>query len=213
MSLYNTYSKLINKGDLCFDIGANVGVYSSVMLQLGAKVIAFEPNPANIERLKNLTGDIIIEERAVSDVNGYASLYINDLNLPLATLTRSWTGMDNKGNEHWKEFVVECVTINRLIAKYGIPKFCKIDIEGHESKLLSVLKYKIPIISIEFSKLDRENFLTSIGYLKAFGDFEYNFIIDSDNNFVLPEFVSDEDIEEKIYNSGGEWGDILLRYL
>jgi FkbM family methyltransferase len=211
MSLKQTYSKLINKDDLCFDIGANVGIYSNVMLQLCEKVVAVEANHTNIEKLQRLPG-LIIEEKAVSDIDGYTSLYINDLNLPLATLTRDWTGMDREGNIHWKESIVECVTINTLIEKYGIPKFCKIDVEGHESKLLSVLKYKIPIISIEFSKLDRDNFLASIGYLKAFGDFEYNFIIDSDNNFALPEFVSNEDIEKTIYSCGGEWGDAIIRY-
>ena len=41
----NFYSELIKKDDLCFDIGANYGNRSEVFIKLGAKVVAFEPQP------------------------------------------------------------------------------------------------------------------------------------------------------------------------
>ena len=37
------YSKLINKNDLYFDVGANVGNRIITMLSLGAKIVAVEP--------------------------------------------------------------------------------------------------------------------------------------------------------------------------
>jgi 16S rRNA A1518/A1519 N6-dimethyltransferase RsmA/KsgA/DIM1 with predicted DNA glycosylase/AP lyase activity len=39
------YSQFIKKGDLCFDIGANVGNRTDTFLKLGAKVVAVEPQP------------------------------------------------------------------------------------------------------------------------------------------------------------------------
>ena len=49
---YNFYSELIKKNDLCFDIGANYGNRSEVFLKLGAKVVAFEPQPKPLKFLK-----------------------------------------------------------------------------------------------------------------------------------------------------------------
>ena len=45
------YSQFIKKGDLVFDVGANVGSRSKLFLNLGAKVVAFEPQPELCEHL------------------------------------------------------------------------------------------------------------------------------------------------------------------
>lgn len=39
------YSQFLSPGDLVFDIGANVGVYTEVFSSLGSRVVAVEPNP------------------------------------------------------------------------------------------------------------------------------------------------------------------------
>jgi hypothetical protein len=45
------YSQFIKKGDLVFDVGANVGSRSKLFLNLGAKVVAFEPQSGLCEHL------------------------------------------------------------------------------------------------------------------------------------------------------------------
>jgi predicted RNA methylase len=40
------YSQFVSSGDLVFDVGANVGNRSKIFSRLGARVIAFEPQPA-----------------------------------------------------------------------------------------------------------------------------------------------------------------------
>ena len=37
------YQSFVNKNDLCFDVGANMGNRISPLLQIGAKVVAVEP--------------------------------------------------------------------------------------------------------------------------------------------------------------------------
>jgi hypothetical protein len=37
------YRNFIRNGDLCFDIGANIGTRTEAFLELGAKVVAVEP--------------------------------------------------------------------------------------------------------------------------------------------------------------------------
>lgn len=211
--LLKTYKSLINPDDLCFDIGANMGVYTRAMSSLGSKVVSLEPNPAYAEKLKAIPGNITIIQKAVSDCVGNSTFYIHDTNMPLSTLKRSWTGIDHTGNVLWREITVETITLNDLIEQFGTPAFCKIDVEGFESKILSVLKYKIPILSIEFSALDRENFLTSIQFIKKFGDFKYNFTIDFHGGLALPDWCDDMDtIENAIYSSGAKWGDVIIKY-
>lgn len=39
------YRSLLSPGALCFDVGANIGDKSEALLQAGARVVAFEPNP------------------------------------------------------------------------------------------------------------------------------------------------------------------------
>src|ERR1700691_2125052 len=39
------YAPFISPGDLCFDVGANIGEKTEVFLALGARVVAFEPQP------------------------------------------------------------------------------------------------------------------------------------------------------------------------
>ena len=51
------YSKLIQNGDLCFDVGANVGNRTEAFLKLGARIVAVEPQPECIAVLNELHGD------------------------------------------------------------------------------------------------------------------------------------------------------------
>ena len=73
------FCKYINKKNIVFDLGANVGFYSllaSVLVGSEGKVYAFEPLKENIDYLKqhiqqNNINNVNILESAVSDSNGY----------------------------------------------------------------------------------------------------------------------------------------------
>ena len=47
------YSQFIKKGDLVFDVGANLGNRTKIFLKLGARVVAIEPQPFCMSRLKS----------------------------------------------------------------------------------------------------------------------------------------------------------------
>src|SRR6187401_2709966 len=46
------YRRMLPRGSLCFDVGANVGAKSLSMLATGAKVVAFEPQPDCVKELR-----------------------------------------------------------------------------------------------------------------------------------------------------------------
>src|SRR5688572_4285745 len=67
------YGKFIQPGFLCFDIGANVGVFSQAFLDLGATVIAMEPVKETFNDLNarlNTNANITMLPVAVSSQNG-----------------------------------------------------------------------------------------------------------------------------------------------
>src|SRR5512135_734277 len=50
------YAKFVKKGDLCFDVGANVGNRTAVFADIGARVIAVEPQEACVAVLQKRFG-------------------------------------------------------------------------------------------------------------------------------------------------------------
>lgn len=73
------YKLFVKPGDLCFDIGANVGRKTDIFLKLGAKVIAVEPQPEYAQFLKNKfknKSDVIIVDSAIDMAEGTKQLYI-----------------------------------------------------------------------------------------------------------------------------------------
>jgi len=80
----------IKPGFNVLDIGANIGYYTLIFAKMtgaSGKVIAFEPEPGSFELLKkniraNHYDNVLIEQKAVSDVNGSGQLrldYFNNL--------------------------------------------------------------------------------------------------------------------------------------
>ena len=65
-------------GMLFFDVGAYMGFYSELFTELGARVIAVEPNPSCYEGLtvKARSRNMFVERCAAGDAPGIASLFI-----------------------------------------------------------------------------------------------------------------------------------------
>jgi FkbM family methyltransferase len=146
------YSKLINKNELCFDIGANIGKKSEILLKIGANVMAFEPQKKCIPKLlllKSKYKKFNFESLALDNKEGQKHLFLSNYS-EIATLSQSFVDIYKYKNVHWtgKE-TVKTITINEAIKQFGNPYYCKIDVEGYEYEILSILKYKIPLIEFE----------------------------------------------------------------
>ena len=71
----NFYKSFIESNDLCFDVGANIGDRTAALLQIGARVVAFEPQPACVEKLKKRFSDkAIIVQTAIGSKDDSAML-------------------------------------------------------------------------------------------------------------------------------------------
>ena len=148
-------SLLQNKKPILFiDIGGNQGIYTQEIAKQfpDCKVIVFEPSAKNIEVLNKKfleNKNIIIEQAAISNTTGDATLYSNEDGSPLASLTKR--RLDHFGIDFDK---TENITTLRFEdywkSKLGSRKidFCKIDIEGHELDALAGFGKAIDNISV-----------------------------------------------------------------
>lgn len=139
--------EFVKAGSLVFDIGANDGQYARKCVALGARVIAVEPQEWHLLDLCDIDGvtDVIA---AVGASEGHADLYLSH-NSKWSSLHPEWvTG--HKGEASPKTMTVRVVTLDGLIAEYGMPDFIKIDTEGHEADVLRGLSHRIPVLSFEY---------------------------------------------------------------
>jgi FkbM family methyltransferase len=147
------YKQLIAEGDLVFDVGANIGNRVEVFLNCNARVVAVEPQPGCANTLREkFNNDIIIEQVGLSDKEGELEMHIAT-DSTVSTFDSSYIEetKDKFKYTEWKGSIkVPVTTLEKLITKHGIPKFCKIDVEGFELQVLKGLKSKIPFISIEY---------------------------------------------------------------
>ena len=159
---------LLKKGDLVFDVGANVGNKTRVFLGLGARVVAFEPQANCVAELRariGSRGDFTIEQCALGAKSGEATLYVQ-ANSVASSLLKSW------GNRTIGHVKVPVRTMDDMIHKYGVPKYVKIDVEGYELEVLKGLSRCIPLLSLEYhrdNEADVAKVRACLRHLKRFG--------------------------------------------
>ncbi|MBD2107748.1 FkbM family methyltransferase [Nodosilinea sp. FACHB-13] len=143
-----TLWRIIDEGETCVDVGANIGYMTSLMAHrvgLEGKVSAFEPHPSIYQRLsdnvrnwsteKNWT-QVEVSNLAISDQPGEAQLFVPtnfDLNQGTASLTFASSEADYSTDQ---KLVVETDTLDNLFDNFTIG-LLKIDVEGHEINVLS----------------------------------------------------------------------------
>jgi FkbM family methyltransferase len=181
-ALTRIYAPFIHPGDLCFDIGAHLGDRIRAWSKLGARVVALEPHPRMMNWLRRWYGgrdNIVLLEQAVSAQPGTANLWMSRLTPSISTISHEWltTVQQNRrfSGARWEEQIsVPVTTLDALIAQYGKPAFCKIDVEGAELEVLRGLSQPLPALSVEYIPAMIETALGCIERLGQLGDYEYN---------------------------------------
>ena len=154
------YSQFIHSQDLVFDIGANISTGDRVgpFLGLGAKVIAVEPLAEEADKIRNRYPEAIVVQMALGPAEGQATIGISKVSA-FSSMSSEWTaaaiktyGYLHSPKHNWSlTRIVPVTTLDNLIGHYGIPAFCKIDVEGYELEVLGGLSQKIGAVSVEYS--------------------------------------------------------------
>jgi FkbM family methyltransferase len=189
------YKRFLRPGDLAFDVGAHVGDRVASFRRLGARVVAVEPQPALVLTLKLLYAfdrDVTIEPVALGPQSGTIELKLNPPNPTVATASTDFIAAA-KGAPGWEEQrwtktkTVAMKTMDELIAKHGIPRFVKIDVEGFEDKVLAGLHHPLPILSFEFTTIQRSVALKAIERLARSSLYSFNAALGETQKLVHPD--------------------------
>jgi FkbM family methyltransferase len=173
------FGQFVPKGGLVFDVGANIGNYTEVYLELGARVVAIEPNPELAERvrLRCASRRLTVEEVALSAAEGTAELHLG-IDHVHSSISDEWVELVEASEfpERFKGSVtVQVTTLDALIDRHGTPDFLKIDVEGAEREVLSGLTRTIPTISFEYQGLDLDSARDCVARVLELGDYECTF--------------------------------------
>lgn len=146
---YEYESVRLNPGDVVFDCGANIGMFSAYASSKGSKVYAFEPIPQIVEYL-TITAkhnpNITVCPLALIDEKADIMISIDNKNVGGSSIVIK----RNKG----EEILVKGTTVDNFVSENNIKRvdFIKADIEGAERKMLlgarDVLKEFAPKLSI-----------------------------------------------------------------
>ncbi len=188
------YAGMVRPGDLVFDIGAHVGDRVAAFRNLGCRVVAVEPQPHVFRLLRLLYArdpQVALVRAAVSDSAGRLTLRINSANPTVSTASPGFIAAAEAGAEGWhgqrwdEAAEVEAITLDALIARYGLPAFVKIDVEGLEDRVLAGVSVAVPALSFEFTTLQRDVALRALERLRGLGAYRYNAALGESHSLVF----------------------------
>jgi hypothetical protein len=142
---------------------------------------------------------VVLERCALGAEIGAGEMLVSRANPTLSSLSSEWVEKAEgvKGFRHvsWDDHQhVSIETLDALIARYGMPQFCKIDVEGYECDVLRGLAHPIPALSFEFLAAQRELTANCLEHVACLGDYAFNMSYGEDSVLVLPEWRSASEI-------------------
>lgn len=134
----------LRDGDVFYDVGANIGIYSlyAAKLRPGCRVFAFEPESHNfgslcgnllLNRVENVTPCFF----PLSSHETFAPFYVYDL-LPGGALHSLGRPSSLRDGPPLLKTGAIAVTIDALVSRHGLPapNLLKLDVDGNEEQIL-----------------------------------------------------------------------------
>ncbi|MEK6653729.1 MAG: FkbM family methyltransferase [Thermodesulfobacteriota bacterium] len=212
------YRRFFRPGELCFDVGANRGNRAAILADLGARVVCIEPQPSCVRELLKRFGrnaNVTIVGAAVGEREGSGELAICEAEPTISTMSERWKSEGRfAGKNQWTKTVpVEVTTLDHLIARYGTPAFCKIDVEGFELSVLKGLSMPIPVISFEFTREFFTDAKSAIDHLLSIGPAVFNASFGESMTLLDERWMTPRELYVRIDAEGDAflWGDIYAR--
>ncbi len=171
--------KIIKPGDICWDIGANIGFYTCLLasqVKDRGAVLAFEPAVRTCDYLQenvslNEFTNVTVVNKGLGENREQRQLYYSEAALAEGTASLKYP------NGRTASERVTLDTIDNLIGKLPMPDFIKIDVEGYQLEVLRggerFLKTHAPLLMAELKDVGETNrddfceiekYITDLGY-------------------------------------------------
>jgi FkbM family methyltransferase len=186
------FRRFVEQGSLVFDVGANVGDYVLTFLELGARVVAVEPNPVCCRRIRALghKDRLTVRCEAAGQRTGECDLHVGDYS-PHSTISERWMtkAAENNSSYRWKETIqTRLNTLDEVRREHGTPDFIKIDVEGHEAAVLRGMSFVPAALGFEFHPFTSDQLEDCLS-LPLFGSScVFNIALGDDFQFVWPDW-------------------------
>jgi len=142
-------AEFVRPNDCVFDVGANIGSWTEILLTLGARVVAFEPLPECAREISAQNNPrLTVVNKAVGREPGVAALHLHEETIRSSILP-VW-----EGHRSTSSITVEVTTLDQAIKDFGMPHYCKIDVEGLEPEVLAGLSSPLSNLSFEYHRND-----------------------------------------------------------
>lgn len=206
-------SQFIRPGELAFDVGANIGDRTEILLSLGARVAAFEPQPICAREIaargnKRLT----VINKAIGATEGTAQLHLTSATA-LASLVPEWHKMHK--SDDLGTVTVPVTTLDKAIEQLGRPSFCKIDVEGFEIEVLRGLSHLIPVMSLEYHDGRRgiQTINECLAMLSTRASYVVNLTGQEGALFLSSRWLTIDEFKDTFPEcaKGNSWGDVFIR--
>ena len=147
------FTRQIKSSDVVWDVGTNIGTYSLFAGPFAEQVVAFEPHPANIERLKenaNLNQtNIDIRSTALSDEGGTAYLDVS----------KDYAGAGGGSVSDAGSYEISLRRGDKIAPR---PDIVKIDVEGHEYSVLRGMTQVLEDVRVILIELHKDDDLEKV---------------------------------------------------
>lgn len=135
----NWIDQYFRPGEIFFDVGANIGLYSlyAAITQPAGKVFAFEPAVRNAAQLainihENSLRNVTLCNYAIGAHSGLSTFYLNSLEAGMSMHSLDCRDLDAFGRTPIAAQSVFCATIDEVVCAVGAPSMIKIDVDGRE---------------------------------------------------------------------------------
>jgi FkbM family methyltransferase len=157
------------QADLIYDVGLHDGQDTAYYLNKGYRVVAIEANPDLAQAARDRFTDEIASGRltvlnvAIADRSGETTFWISDEHTDWSSFNQAIAGR-NDAPHH--PIQVALKPFREVLEENGLPRYCKIDIEGSEPLCLQALspRCRPPFISVELTDHPSLEHLADLGY-------------------------------------------------
>lgn len=216
------YGKFLRAGDLCFDVGANLGNRLRIFRKLGCRVVALEPQQSCYSELQAEFGgdaDVVLIQKAAAAAEREMEMLIANAHT-ISSLSTEWIRKVKESGRfkdyRWdKTEKVVSTTLDALIASHGVPRFIKIDVEGYEPEVLRGLTQPAPFLSFEWTPEFSSATVESLAHLGTIGAIETNYSLGESMELASDQWMRASRLLELLKpmeTDARVFGDIYIRF-